>query len=84
MAVSVLSFPALPALTYARILEVPSQKHEAKEPQLHNCKILKSDSIAVSVHKKANYCKKTLIICLFELICNPQAAQYYFVTQNRQ
>lgn len=38
-------------------------------------KILKSDSIAGSVRKKANYSKNPIIICLFELICNPQAAQ---------
>lgn len=64
MAARLLSHAARPALTYPGILEVPSQAHKtfvsitAKEPQLHNCKTLKSDSTAVAAHKMANYCKK--------------------------
>lgn len=39
----------------------------------------------MAVHKKTDSCKeKEIIIHLFELICNPQAAQSYFVTHNRQ
>lgn len=85
MAVSLLSHAALPALTYPGILEVPSQAHEifvsitAKEPQLQNPEEWLNSS---GSSQKGKLLQKTLIICLFELICNPQAAQYYFVTHN--
>lgn len=84
MALCLLGYVALPALTYPGILEVPSQKHEAREPQLPQLQNPKAWVNSSLSSQKSKLLQKPLIICLFELICNPQAAQYYFVAHNRQ
>lgn len=76
-------------LTCPGILEMPSKEHQiffsitAECPQLQDQKILKSYSMAALVQEKAKNCFKKKNH-LFELICNPPAAQYHFVAQNKE